>query len=532
MSSWRYRVLYFVLLPAIGVAAVILGYYTWVAASRFERLGEQTIADSTLLLVREKVDSLEQYIIAQDNVAFRSIDLSNPASLDETWRPLAAELTPSVRALVVLDDTGEILGASVRGSNRDEFLKVLEEHMLPEMDLARLPVGQLKHLHRRYDGRNYLLSYKAFRHEGRRLYAIAHHDTGYIVREELPRLFATDEGKRQYNVVGEDNRRVYGPSLANAGDYLVGHRFPTTLYNWRLQVAPKQAPLLEREGRSRRVTDLAMLGTSFLVVLLGMAFLVYAANKERRLNELKGEFIANVSHELKTPLSSVRMFGDLLMRDLERSQRGKTLTADKRRQYLEIICRESERLTALIENVLDFAALERGRQKVALHEGDLVGTLAAAIETFRYRVEHEGIEVDLDVRGEIPPVMIDEQAIVLAAINLMDNAVKYGERTPITVTVERVRDFVQVRVRDRGPGIPADAEKRIFDRFYRSRRDRQQVRGSGIGLSLVKHIALAHGGRAFARNADDEDGGAIVGFAIPVASGRPERATEGEPATA
>ncbi len=84
----------------------------------------------------------------------------------------------------------------------------------------------------------------------------------------------------------------------------------------------------------------------------------------------------------------------------------------------------------------------------------------------------------------------------------------------MSVTVERVRDFVQVRVRDHGPGIPEDSEKRIFDRFYRGKRDRQ-VRGSGIGLALVRHIAIAHGGRAWASNADD--GGAVVAFAIPVA---------------
>ncbi|MCU0675044.1 MAG: sensor histidine kinase [Myxococcota bacterium] len=110
-------------------------------------------------------------------------------------------------------------------------------------------------------------------------------------------------------------------------------------------------------------------------------------------------------------------------------------------------------------------------------------------------------------------MLLDEQAVVLAVINLLDNAVKYGGRTPVTVSVERVRDFVQVRVRDRGPGIPPDAERQIFERFYRSRRD-AHVRGSGIGLALVKHIALAHGGRAWATN--DPEGGAVVGFAIPV----------------
>lgn len=520
MAPWRFRILYYVLLPAICVAAGILGYYTWVSASYSERLGEQTIAANTLLLVREKVETIEQYVISQDNLVFRLLNLNQPELLETTWRPIAADLTPSVRSVVVFDDTGEILGVSSRGDAEEkrEFQKLLEERIFPELELNGLRVGRLKHLHRRFGSDDFLLSYKAFQHGGGRVYALVHHDTDYIVREELPRLFATDEGKRQYNVVDSDNRRVFGPSLANAGDYLVGHRFPTTLYGWRLQVAPKQAPLLERQGRSRRATDLALIGVAFAVVLLGVFFLFYAANKERRLNDLKGEFIANVSHELKTPLSSVRMFGELLLADLARDGKRKKLDEGKREQYLQIICRESERLTALIENVLDFAALERGQQDAELKEGVLDAVVTQAIETFRYRVEREGVEVELHVPDTLPPVMLDEHAIVLATINLLDNAVKYGGRTPITVTVEPVRDFVQVRVRDRGPGIPAEAEKRIFERFYRSRRDRQQVRGSGIGLALVEHIARSHGGRAFARNADD--GGAIVGFALPAMAAR------------
>jgi len=519
MPTWRQRVVFFVLLPAIAVAAGILGYYAWVTASRFNRLGEQTIAESTLLLVREKVETVEQYVISQDNAALRLVEVSDPNSVISKWLPNAPELTPSIYAIRVLDDTGNTIGEAYRGveGGAEELRKVFEEQLLVELDLERLAIERLKHFHRTLGEQSHLLSYVAREVGGERRYLVLHHDTGLIARDVLPTLFATDEGKRQYNVVDENNRRVYGSSLQNAGDYLVGHRFPSTLYNWRLQVAPKQAPMLERQGRSRRATDLGLIGVAFLVILVGVGFLLYAAQKERRLNDLKGEFIANVSHELKTPLSVVRMFGEMLLSDRVRSD-------EKRKQYLEIIVRESERLSSLIENVLDFSALERGRRRYELREGDLAEVVAHALETFRYRVEREGVEVELDViagaagstadaRGAVPKVLLDEQAIVLAVINLLDNAVKYGGRTPVTVTVERVRDFVQVRVRDRGPGIPPDAERQIFERFYRSRRD-AHVRGSGIGLALVKHIALAHGGRAWATN--DPEGGAVVGFAIPV----------------
>jgi two-component system phosphate regulon sensor histidine kinase PhoR len=155
------------------------------------------------------------------------------------------------------------------------------------------------------------------------------------------------------------------------------------------------------------------------------------------------------------------MFGEMLLS-------GRVRTDEKRQQYLEIIVRESERLTALIENVLDFAALERGKQKYRLTEGHLAEAIQKAIDTFRYRVEHEGIDVTLTTKGELPPVALDEQGIVLAVINLLDNAVKYGGRTPIEVSVEPKARWIEVSVRDRGPGIPEVDKKRVFDRFFRT----------------------------------------------------------------
>jgi two-component system phosphate regulon sensor histidine kinase PhoR len=238
-------------------------------------------------------------------------------------------------------------------------------------------------------------------------------------------------------------------------------------------------------------------------LLAAVAFFLYASLQERRLNALKSDFIANVSHELKTPLSVVRMFAEMLM-----TQR--VSSAEKQRQYLEMICRESERLSSLIENVLDFAALERGKQKYEREEADLGEIVARGVETVRQR--QENLEIRVHLPEALPRVLVDPQAVLLAIINLLDNAIKYGEGSPIEVSVVvKIREL-WVQVRDHGPGIPADETRRVFDRFYRVRRPGQQIRGSGIGLSLVKHIADAHGGVARADNAPD--GGAVVSFSV------------------
>ena len=503
LSGWT---TYALLVTAICIASGVLGYYTWQTASQFEQLGTQTIGQSTLLLVSEKVDVIEQYIIGSDNAVFDMVESVPEEMLEGTFLSGAEEKTPSVEALLILDSAGHVERLIHRGTprQRTEFEKVFTERIRSDMELSRQPLRELKHLHRSYAGNDFLISYKAIEHERRRYYLVAYHNTEYIVENEFTSLFATEEGKRLYNVVDANNRRVYGPNLARAGDYVFGRRFPTTLYEWRLQVAPKQAPLLESQNRSRRLTEVSLLATSFLVILLGIAFLLYAAAKERRLNALRSEFIANVSHELKTPLSVIRMFGEMLATRRVKNE-------EKQAEYLDLICRESERLSALIENVLDFAALERGKRRYELVGGDLGEVIRESIETFRYRVEREGAEVSMEVDDDLPEVPLDRQAIMLATINLLDNAVKYGGKERVDVRVRRDGEYLSVSIRDRGRGIPEEDLRRIFERFYRSKRE-DQIRGSGIGLSLVQHIAEAHGGKAWAENAPE--GGAVVSFSV------------------
>ena len=508
-GSWRTRVIYWILLPVLATASGILGYYAYQSASQFAALGEQSIVQSTVLLVDEKVDRIEQQIINADNAVIHLVDFDSLESLEATWTPLAVRISPSVSSLLVVDDGGNVIAYASRASARArrDFLKVFSERILPDLELERRPVGQLSHLHRTYAEQSYLISAEPARHQGRRHYVIVHHDTSYFVREVFPSLFVTEEGKRRYNIVDEDNHRIYGPSLSRAGDYLVGRRFPSTLYNWRLQIAPKQAPLLVERGRSRFVMEASLIGFSFGIVLLGIAFLIYAATKESRLNALRSEFVANVSHELKTPLSVVSMFAEMLLSKRVRNE-------EKERQYLEIIFHEAERLSSLIENVLDFSALERGKQTFQMREAALEEVVHRAIETLRFRLEREGMEVKVSAAEDIPLLRFDEHAILLAVMNLLDNAVKYGgSEGPVEVAIDRGRRHVYVRVRDHGPGIPPGEHRRVFERFYRARRD-TETRGSGIGLALVKRIVEGHGGRAWAEDAPG--GGAIVSFSLPL----------------
>ena len=512
MEQDRLRLLYLILVPAILVAAGILGYYTFRSARDHAQLGERTIAQSLLSVAQERAERIERYIIETDNAAFRLIDPNDLETIETGWLVEANALTPSIQSITVLNADGAIERFESREERRGrrQSERALRRTLLPALEIDELEPDELRHLHRTVGDRSYLLSYRAVTtEEGEPLYLVAQHDTGFLEEEVFPGMFVTDETTPLYNIVDENSQSVFGPDLSEAGVYIMGYRFPKTLYQWRLQVAPQQAALLEAQGRSRMRAEVALPITSFAIILLGAIFFIYAAAKERHLNRLKSELIANVSHEIKTPLSVVRMFGEML-------RSGRVPSEDRRQEYLDMICRESERLTSLIDNVLDFSALERGKGPYHLQRGDLRAAVDRALEAFRYRSEQDGVEIQVRGNQRLPSVLIDQEAIALAVINLLDNALKYGGQTPVELSVTASPARIDVSVRDHGPGIPKESVKRVFERFYRGQNE-VQTRGSGIGLSLVKHIAQAHGGHAWAKNAPD--GGAEVGFSLPIVAG-------------
>lgn len=504
-----------VLVAAILLAAVVLGYFALEAALQFAEVSEQSVLGSTLLLVDEKIGRIEQLLIDADEQVFRLVDPTAPETVERSWPEVAPRISPSVRALLVLDADDNVRAYHCRCSpaEADAFLEMFLGRVRADLPFDDAPLGQLQHLHATYDELSYLIAFRSVAVRGERYRLVLHHDTGYLLREVIPTLLETGNVEREFVLINEEGRRIYGGR--NPGDYVVGRAFDTTLYGWRLQLEPQGAALLRARDESFFSAETALVTFALSVLLLGLAFLVYGWAQERRVAALRSEFIANVSHELKTPLSVVRMFSEMLLTDRVRDP-------EKRRHYLETILRESERLSALIENVLDFSAIERGKEAYQLRDGVLSEVVQRAVETVRHRAEQAQCDVVLTIEPNLPTVRLDEQALLLAVLNLLDNAIKYGvrraadgPRPTVEVRVERGRRHLYVRVRDHGPGIPEEHHRRVFERFFRvPRAVGEQVRGSGIGLALVKRIVEGHGGKAWAENA--EGGGARVSFSIPL----------------
>jgi two-component system phosphate regulon sensor histidine kinase PhoR len=482
--------------PAIVVGVLVLGGVTFRTTFQIEKLRQRSVIEATLSLANEKVDRLEKRIIEEDNVVLAVSDAAALTSLPRRWLPTATRETPSVRAILILDPESpghDVLAFASRaggGPEDDAFRRLLVARIFPDLSLGQ-PFDELRHLHKVYSGQSYLLSYSLRTNAPRPYLVVAWHDVPRIVHEMLPRLFPDAAGASRVNLIDEDGRVVFGPPL-RGGDFTVGRAFPTTLYNWRLQVTLTSAEELGARVERRRLLEMLMVGLSCVAVVAGLAVVIVAAERERRLSALKSDFVANVSHELKTPLSLVRMFGELLLS-------GRVASDDKRREYLQIIVNESERLTALIENVLDFAKFERGKSAFEFRQGSVAQAVIRAVDVYRYRAEREDMEIAVTVDSGTPPTLLDERAVELVVMNLLDNALKYakgGKR--IAVDVRGGDGGIELRVADRGPGIPPHERRRIFERFVRGDSGvERQVRGSGIGLALVKHIAESHGGRAW-----------------------------------
>jgi signal transduction histidine kinase len=261
------------------------------------------------------------------------------------------------------------------------------------------------------------------------------------------------------------------------------------LPDWRVAVyaPPGTAP---RDVVRRQVMMFTGAFVGLLAMLVaGIVLCWRLLRRETEMARLKSDFVANVSHDLKTPLSVIRMFGETL-------ELGRVTDDTRRREYYRVITRESERLSRLIDNVLDFSRIEGGRRRYERVPTAVEPLVRNTLEAFAYPLEQQGFKVEVTVAADLPEVPMDADAVGQALANLVDNAVKYsGPERVVTIDARRDGDRLALSVADRGVGIPAAEHGRIFEKFYRvGQSETQGRRGSGVGLALVRHVVQAHGG--------------------------------------
>ena len=247
--------------------------------------------------------------------------------------------------------------------------------------------------------------------------------------------------------------------------------------------------------RARFYRNLLLIGLLNVVLIAGVWVVYRTVRREMELAQLKSDFVSSVSHEIKTPLALIRMFGETLQMKRVRSE-------TKKQEYYDTIVQETERLTRLINNILNFSRMEAGKKEYFFESADLNAIVRDVLKNYGTHLENEGFTVSVNTDAPLPPINADSGAIAEALLNIVDNSVKYsGARKHLKIHTGRDERTVYVEIEDLGIGIDPSLQKRIFEKFYRvSTGLVQETKGTGLGLTLVKHIMDAHRGTVTLRS--------------------------------
>ena len=234
-----------------------------------------------------------------------------------------------------------------------------------------------------------------------------------------------------------------------------------------------------------------------------------ANERLQELDSLKDHFLSMVSHELRTPLTSLRAFGEILVDNPE-------VSPEERTQFLNVIIKESSRLTRLIDQLLDLARMEAGQMDWSLNTVDMEATLHEAMATLAGLIKENDVIVDVNIPDNLPKVRADRDQLIQVIINLVSNAIKFCDKSNgrIDVAVSVADNMLEVSVSDNGKGIPENMSMRIFEKFHQSLdRDEDKPQGSGLGLAICREIVTFHGGQVWVVN--KPEGGAVFSFTVP-----------------
>ncbi len=282
------------------------------------------------------------------------------------------------------------------------------------------------------------------------------------------------------------------------------------LPHWEAALYLASPSALADSARGLRRTLTFTIAGAVALIAFGGWLVVADARRQLALAQKKTDFVSNVSHELKTPLTSIRMFAELM--------HDRPPTAEKQGQYLRIISVEAERLTRLINNVLDFAKLERKQKRFEKKAFDFHAVIERVWESHGLHLRESGFSTRWEAAP--PPYLVvgDEDALSQILVNLLSNAEKYStERKEVEMHTWIADDFVNVSVLDRGMGVPAGEEQKIYEAFYRAHDSLSSgIQGSGLGLTLAQRLAREHGGEIlFERR---EGGGSRFTLRIPISN--------------
>ena len=270
--------------------------------------------------------------------------------------------------------------------------------------------------------------------------------------------------------------------------------FPTHMVRISLKDINLVDTYVKRRSWTYGIALVLLLGA----MLLGVLLILRDILREKRLSRLRSDFVSNVTHELKTPLTSIHMFAESILL-------GRVKTTTGKKEYLNIILKETERLKRMINNILDFSKREKGKLEYSFKKVDITALVKSALHDLDYWLVEENFSVHTEIEENVF-INADPDALKQAVINLLSNAIKYSRNTKeIFCKLIKEKDTINIVVEDKGIGIPEDQTDLIFDKFYRIGQNRgEETSGTGLGLTVVKEIVEAHNGRVLVESQINE----------------------------
>ncbi len=478
---------------AIGVIVISTATLSWFSYRYMvgrENLTETMMEQSNIKLAAQYVDRIEQKIIDNDGILSDMVNVDEPSrwpTMEEAIRK--ADLNVDM-VYFLRPDNNYPLYPPYSYDIRNLWGAFRASFDPRELNLNRLAVNQTHHLHKERPSNYFFASFVLKEnHKGEKVLVCYQMNFDKILAL-LDRYLRDLQTNFYVSVVDYEGNGIYKEPISRSSKYYCETRFPSTLYKWILQMVPRNYTELEREVKNQRRTNFFFIVLSTLLIFFSLGIIYVAGRRERQLRRLKEDFISNVSHELKTPLSLIRMFSEILVT-------GRIKSEDTRQEYYNIIHSESDRMGRLINNLLDFASLGQAAKDKHFERTNLAQLVGKELEAYRYDVQKDGFQINVEMDSGVPDTYADPNAITMAFFNLLDNSVKYsGDQRQITVQVKQVNGFVDVAVADKGLGISPAEQEKIFEKFYRgSAAGARGIRGSGIGLSITKHVAEMHGGQ-------------------------------------
>ncbi len=470
-------------LLAIVLPAAILAVLGYLSLRQWETSAELLFREQArdlASMTTEKVEMLlghtEDEILNRLEAILRRPDFT-PGALGEVQAT-----TPLIERLYLVDRRGRVLFPPALAGDDGGMVSKL----LGEISQGFWERGGRRHL---VVGDQVILA-AVLKAGGRPLLVAFSRNPEVLRREILEKTLRSVEGPTIIAVLDAEGRPVYSRGPLDRAERIAMASFGAALPSWRVALYQPHG-MSPREAVRRQTTVFTVaFGLLLVVIAAGLVATYRLVRRETEMARLKADFVANVSHDLKTPLSLIRMFGETL-------EMGRVTDEAALQEYYRVITRESERLSRLIDNVLDFSRIEGGARTYDIVPTAVEPLVRETLEAFGYVLAQEGFKVEVTVPPDLPKVPMDSGAVGQALANLVDNAIKFSaERKWLGIQADIQTGYLTLTVADKGIGIPLAELEKIFQKFYRvGRSETQGRRGSGVGLALVRHVADAHGGR-------------------------------------